>query len=61
MLETAIYFIALGVATVLVFISLLHSEAVKIRKLMEMMFMNEMLGDEEKEELKKCIVEVMDE
>ena len=60
-MDVAVIFIALVLAAVLIFASLIHGEIVKIRKLMEILFVHEMVDDEHKEMLRKEFVEVMDE
>lgn len=59
-MDVAVIFIALVLAAVLIFVSMMHGEIVKIRKLMEIMFVHEMVDDEHKQIIRDEFVEVMD-
>lgn len=59
-MDVAVIFIALVLAAVLIFVSMMHSEIVKIRKLMEILFVHEMVDDEHKQIIRDEFVEVMD-
>lgn len=60
-MDVAVIFIALVLAAVLVFVSMMHGEIVKIRKLMEILFVHEMVDDKHKQMIRDEFVEVMDE
>ena len=57
--DIAIIFIALVVSVLLVFVSVMSSEIIKMRKITEILFVRTFLDDEDKEELRNAMMEVI--